>query len=425
MKEAGRSPRRARAPHSWLEALSSGVLALLLALTVWVVAVYDRDPPRVDFFDGIPIRYVNAPQDLVVVGKVDERVRVQVRAPTSRWSLVTPDTLEATVDLSGLSEGVHNVDVQVRPLEKTAMVVQRTPARVVVRLEQQLRREVAVRTVVGDADSVPPGYALQSPVVSPTSVTVAGPRSLVESVAEVVTTVWLRGSKTSVESSVAPVAKNAQGEIVNGVDLSPATVTLRLRVEPLAEFRDVTVRAILKGSPAPGYWISNITVEPATVTMQGKPEIIRQMPAVVSTVPIDLSGVKESVAKRVTLVLPQGISMYSADANGQTVLVRVEVSAISGGKTVQPKLEVMGLRSGLAATTSPDTVDVILSGPMPELQALQPGDVRVVVNLFGMGVGRYQVTPTVLLPEGSTLKVESIAPDMVEVVISTATRGES
>ena len=189
---------------------------------------------------------------------------------------------------------------------------------------------------------------------------------------------------------------------------------MRLGVEPLAEFRDVTVRAILKGSPAPGYWISNITVEPANVTMQGKPETIRQMPAVVSTVPIDISGVKESVAKRVSLVLPQGISMYSADANGQTVLVLVEVSAISGGKTIQPKLEVMGLRSGLAATTSPDTVDVILSGPMPELQALQPDDVRVVANLFGMGVGRYQVTPTVLLPEGSTLKVESIAPDMVE-----------
>ncbi len=428
MRDSSRAsrPTPASRSNSWLETFSSALLALLLALVVWVVSVYDKDPPRLDYFDGIPIKYVNVPQGLVIVGNVDDRVRVQVRAPQSHWSALTPDTIDATVDLQGLDAGVHNVDVQVHTVDKSAMVVQRTPARVVVRLEQQLTRAMPVRTVIGDSDSLPPGYAAQPPVVSPPTVTVTGPRSVVESVSEVDATIWLRGSKTSVQSNVAPVAHDAEGNVVNGIDLSPATVGIDLNVQPLAEFRDATVRAVLKGTPAAGYWVSNITVDPATVTIQGKPEIIRSMPSVVSTEPIDISGVKESLSKRVDLILPTGTSIYSADTNGQSVTVRVEVTPIVGGKIVQPRVEVQGLKSGLAAVASPDTVDVILSGPVPELQALQLADVKVVVNLFGLGVGQHKVTPQVILPDGTNLKVENMVPDSVDVTISsTTTRGGS
>ena len=100
-----------------------------------------------------------------------------------------------------------------------------------------------------------------------------------------------------------------------------------------------------------------------------------------------------------------------------------EVSPVIGGKTVQPKVQWLGLRSGNVVHISPDTIDVILSGPMPELQALQIEDVRVVVNLFGLDPGRYQLKPTVQLPDGSNLKVERFAPEAVEVTITSTARG--
>lgn len=423
MKEQGRPSGRLPGRRPWLEYLSSGLLALLLAIVVWVTAVYEQDPLRNDDFRGVPIRYTNLAEGLVLVGRVEEQASVTIRAPSSRWPALTPESVAVTADLEGLGVGVHNVEVKVQTLDKMARIVKRSPARVVVRLEESIARQVDVRAVISDADSVPPGYAMAPPEVRPGKVTLSGSRSLVESVTEVVATVWLRGSKTAVESQVAPLALNAQGEQVKGVDLLPDTVAVTLGVSPLAEFCDVTVRAAIKGVPAAGYWVSNITVEPAAVTIQGKPDTIRTMPAVVSTVPIDVTGVSESISRRVSLQLPDDVSVYSADASGQTVLVRVEVTAILGGKTVQPTVEVQGLRSGLAATISPDTVDVILSGAMPDLQALQPGDVRVVVNLFGLRAGRHMVTPIVLLPEGSTLHVESISPDAVEVTIKAATGG--
>jgi YbbR domain-containing protein len=409
------------ARHPWLEDAGSAVLALLLALVIWIVAVIEQDPPKVDTFAGVPVQYVNRGANLVAVGKVEDRVQVELRAPDSRWSTLNPDIVQATVDLAGLGEGVHSVDVQVRSLDKSVSVVTRTPARVVVRLEESISRDMDVHVVVADPDSAPLGYAVMTPVAAPQKVTVSGARSLVESLTDVEARVWLRGSKTTQDMAVTPVPLDAQGNVVSGVDVAPVRTQVTLGVEPRAEFQEVTVKAVLKGQPLTGYWVSNITVEPAAVTLQGKPDIVRTLAAVVSTQPIDISGVKETVSKRVPLVLPEGVSVYSADTSGQTVLVKVEITAIQGGKTVQPKVEITGLRAGLTAVASPDTVDVILSGPMPDLQGLQPDDVRVVVSVLGLQPGRHKITPTVVLPEGSPLKVESIAPDTIEVVITAST----
>lgn len=408
--------------RTWLEYLSSGLLALLLATVIWVMAVNEQDPPRTSDFQGVPIQYTDLADGLQMVGKVEERASVTVRAPASYWPL-NPNMLEATVDLKGLGVGVHNVDVRLRSRDRAAMVIKCAPARVVVSLEESVSERVDVQTVVADPDTIPPGYATLPARSMPGKVLLSGPRSLVEAVDKVVATVWLRGSKATIESQVVPVALDAKGNVVNDVDISPRSVAVTLDVMPLAEFRDVSIRAVTKGAPAAGYWMSNITVEPGAVTIQGKPDVIRTMPAVVSTVPIDLSGASESFSKRVELELPEGVSVYSTDLQAQKVLVRVEVTAIVGGKTMQPPVEILGLRSGLVATIAPDTVDVILSGPVPELQALQLADLRVVVNLVGLRPGRHMVAPEVVLPEGTKLRVERVSPDPVEVTLSYATGG--
>jgi hypothetical protein len=65
-------------------------------------------------------------------------------------------------------------------------------------------------------------------------------------------------------------------------------------------------------------------------------------------------------------------------------------------------------------------VDVLLSGPIPVLDTLQEADVRVLLDLEGLTLGTYQVTPTVvLLPE--QLQAVTVRPIPVEVIIE---RGE-
>jgi YbbR domain-containing protein len=64
-------------------------------------------------------------------------------------------------------------------------------------------------------------------------------------------------------------------------------------------------------------------------------------------------------------------------------------------------------------------VDVILSGPIPELGAITPTDIRAVVDVNGLEIGTHQVEVDVdVLPEG--VWVETVLPATVEVTIGLA-----
>ena len=101
----------------------------------------------------------------------------------------------------------------------------------------------------------------------------------------------------------------------------------------------------------------------------------------------------------------------------QTVSVQVGIAAIESSLTLSAmRVEVTGLEPGQAARISPETVDVILSGPLPLLDSLTKDDVRVIVEMNGEGLGTYQRTPRVEL-KITELSVESILPGTVEVTI--------
>ena len=121
------------------------------------------------------------------------------------------------------------------------------------------------------------------------------------------------------------------------------------------------------------------------------------------------------MVERVTLNLPAGVSILGGQ---QGVAVRVDVTPLEGGLTMERELTIEGLGLGLKASPSPAVVDVILSGPLPRLETLQPEEVQVILNLFELEPGTHKITPQVIAPEG--IRAESILPETIEVVIERA-----
>jgi YbbR domain-containing protein len=105
----------------------------------------------------------------------------------------------------------------------------------------------------------------------------------------------------------------------------------------------------------------------------------------------------------------------------QTVYVQIEIIPIEDSRQVSfRQVEVVGLSPGLSAQLSPTTVDVILAGPLPVLNSLQPSDVHVRIDLTGLTVGTYKLTPTIIVVEQG-VTVQSILPGTVEVTITKET----
>jgi YbbR domain-containing protein len=196
--------------------------------------------------------------------------------------------------------------------------------------------------------------------------------------------------------------------------VEPAEVQVRARVVQLGGYRDVAVKVIIEGQVEPGYWVTRITVSPPVITVYSSDaESVVLLPGFVETEPLVLTGASSDLSRRLALNLPSGV----APVGEQTVLVEVGVAAIESSLTVTRELEVQGLGPGLYASPSPDTVSVILSGPLPVLERLTLSDVRVVLNLRELGVGSHQVTPeVVVLPSG--LVAQAILPATIEVTIT-------
>jgi len=398
--------------------LGSAILALFLAMLVWVVATYEADPPKTDVLQNIPVQIRNKGPNLRIMNNVDAYVQVEVRAPESSWKRLDPTSFEAYVDLSGVGEGTSTVDVHVScPADPAVQILQQTPVQVTVRLEELTAKKLSIIARVLDADSLPLGYVSRPPTVKPTSITVSGPRSIVERAQQATVDIRLQGARQTVDFTLKPTIRDAKDNTVLGLEISPTVVQVQVQIERQLGYRDATVSAVIKGSPAPGYWVSNIAVDPPVVTVYGKPQIIEEMPGFLETTPIDIEGVSATVAKRVPLALPEGVSVYSENLSGQTVNVRIEITPQLGGQTLRRPVEYQGLRTGYRAVLSPEVADVILSGPLPELQALTAEDVRVVLDLLGLREGTHKLKPTVLLPEGSNLQVKTVQPEVIEVTI--------
>lgn len=405
-----------------LSNLGTVLLSLTLAVIVWIGATSAENPLiTAAYATPVPIKVVNQPSDTVIVTSLDSSAQVTITAPESLWDSIRATDFAATVDLSQVPVGqATNVKVTVKSLRPMVQLRSYTPESITLQLEQYASRSVPVRANI--VDDVPVGFTAQDPVLEPSFVTVGGPASAVERIEYASVDVWLRGSTQTVQRSLVPTLLDSEDNAVSGVSVTPATVNVTVALTQRANFKGpVPVRVQMVGEVAPLHWVSSITVRPSSVTLVGLPSVLEEIPDYLDTEPVDITDATASLTRRVNLDLPSGVSVVpeSAEAGAsQTVEVIVEVSPVIGSITMQVPVSMQGLGPGLTATLSPDTVDVYLSGPLVDLQALTVDDIEATVSLVDLGPGDHRLTPTVIAPEGAT--INQLLPEAVVVQISGA-----
>ena len=175
------------------------------------------------------------------------------------------------------------------------------------------------------------------------------------------------------------------------------------------------LKPVLNGQIASGYRLTNISVFPPAVTVfSTNPNLVEQLPGSVETTPLNLNGAKNDLDVHLGLNLPTGVTIVG----DQTVEVLVGITPIEGSLNLSRiKVNMTNLSPGLTGKVSPETVDIIISGPLPTLDTLTSESVKVIVDLSGQGPGTYQMVPRVELAVPD-IKLESILPGSIEVTIT-------
>jgi YbbR domain-containing protein len=393
------------------------LVALLLALVVWVSAVLSSDP-NVDCDLGrqIPIEQIGKDPGLKVMSNVPSSVTLKLLAPQTVCNELRsqPDSVNAWVDLTGLKAGEFDVPVQVQISQSLVRQVSQDPEILKITLEELVSQEFPVTlAVTGEA---PLGYKSGTPKIDPETVLISGPHSLVTKVKEARAAINIDGATQTITQTVAVSPVDESGRVVTGIAVSPSSVTVTQPINLLGGYRNVIVKVVTTGNVASGYRLTNYFVSPSSVIVfSSDPKLVNALPGYIETQPLDLTNTDDDFESLLELNLPEGVS----SVGDSKVLVQVSIAAIESSMTISLPVEVIRLEPGLEATVSPASVDVIIAGPVPVLNSLKPNDIRVKVDLAGYGVGVHQIIPEVdFLP--SRVQVVSILPATVEVTVTNA-----
>ncbi|MCC6500080.1 MAG: hypothetical protein IT313_07405 [Anaerolineales bacterium] len=400
----------------WLaQNLRTVLLALILAIAVWISAVTAADPNEVRPPLVAPLEIVGQDPSLIITSEIPSMIEVTLRAPRSVWEQLTAqeNPVRAVLDLSNLSAGEHVQPIQIQISVRPTQIVLSNPASVSLTLERLANRTLPLDLSLRGEPAV--GYQAGDPILDATSVIVSGPESIVNRAERARLLVNFSGARENIDQAISVQILDAQNALVNGLTVNPDSIHLVIPVSQQGGFRDVAVKVVVSGQVAAGYRLENISVFPPVITVfASDPALVNALPGVVETQPLDLQDEKEDISTRLALNLPPNITIVGA----QTVEVQVGISPIQTSITLsnQP-INVTGLPEGLTAIVAPQTVDVIVSGPLPLLDALTPQDIIVKVSVTDLGAGTYQLTPTVeVLVEN--IVVESILPGTIEITLA-------
>jgi len=391
------------------------LLALVLALAVWISAVTSADPDEVRIYPNpIPLEIIGQDPAIIITSDIPSSVEVTLRAPRSVWEQLTAqeNSVQASLDLSGLSTGIHTVDIQVRLLVRPMQIVLANPTTVTVHMEPLATLTLPVELSLSGQPSI--GYQAGDATLDIQEILISGPESIVNRAARARVLVSLDGARESIDQSIDIQIMDEKNNQLDEISVAPQSIHVNIPIIQQGGFRDVAVKVIVQGQVASGYRLENISVFPPVITIfASDPELVNALPGVVETQVLDLQDAKENISTRLALTLPENITVVGA----QTVQVQVGISPIQTSITLlnQP-INLIGLPEGLATQVSPQTIDVIISGPLPVLDALTAQDVIINVDVTGLEPGTHQLIPKVEVLVSNVL-VESILPGTVEVIL--------
>lgn len=256
------------------------------------------------------------------------------------------------------------------------------------------------------------GLIVTNPPGKPVTITLRGPRTILDHVDE-------HTSRVSVDlSSIGPgdarielntdMVRPELPRRLKVLRMEPARV--KLKIDRLVR-RSLPVRADLAGTPALGFMVAESRVVPDQVEVSGpaaKVDELKEIP----TEPIDLRGMKENGERSVLLGWVGDFIGFAPD--------RVTVSITFEQVMVSREFKRVPVRArrgdGVAVRLTPAFVDLTVRGPQVILHNLKLPDDAVWVDAAQLKAGTHRVSPRIDLPAG--LEVVRWQPDALQAQVA-------
>ncbi len=178
-------------PKNWGLKLASFLFALVLWYFVVGVDKVDRTIP-------IPVEIVNLPENMIITNQFKKRIEIRVKGPLGLIRKLEKSNISHTIDLSDAAPGSRVIKntAENLPIPNGVRLQNVSPRNIILRIDELINKKIPV--IIKTNDYPEPGYKVISINVTPNSIQVTGPQSLLENLNSFATeTVELEGRTES------------------------------------------------------------------------------------------------------------------------------------------------------------------------------------------------------------------------------------
>lgn len=312
-------------------------------------------------------------------------------------------TNDITVDLTGLSPGVHKVNLKYKKaLSSVEYKLDPSVATIVIYEKVSQKKEINYEII--NKDKLDSKLMVQSVSLSSEEAYVKGDEATLKKVAYVKALVDLDelsdDKKVVGKQNIENVKLVAYDNNSNKVNVEVVPSKINATVNITSPSKEVPIRLIPKGNVVFGKAISTLTSDITSVTIYGKASKLDK----VSYIPVyvDVDGLKENKQYSLKVNKPSGIRSIS----NNTVSVNVTLDEETTKEFSDIYLEYENLGDGLAVQAydvNSTKVTVSVSGVSNVLENLDPTSIKAYVDLKDIGEGEHSVNVKV---KGSDLKAK-------------------
>ena len=394
--------------EKWLSQTNTLIfISLVLAITTFIVVdqkIITYSDRSAEIISGQSVTAIYNKEAYVVEG-LPETVDITLIGSKANLYIAKQSAAhEVIVDLTGLKEGQHKVDIKYNQAG-SSIEYKVNPSSATVVVYPKISQAKTLTIDILNQDALDPKLIIDSVSVEDDNVIVKGAEYKLKKVATVKALVDINNiAKQEVGETVlkdVPLkAYDEKGNVVE-VEIVPATVNVPINIS--SPSKEVPIQIVPIGEVSFGKAISAIETSENKVVVYGTKEVLDNLNYI--PVEIDVTDIKENRDYRVQMPSIVGIKHMSISS----LNVSVKLDASSDRDIENVSVEHRNLGSGYivnAVDKENSQVTVNVKGVSSVIESITANDITAYLDLSGYGEGTHEVPVNV---EGSDFKVQYLS----------------
>lgn len=379
------------------------LLSFVVAFGLWLYVINVVSPGSKETFYNIEvvlegISALNS-RGLMITDTSDTTVDMELSGNRSDLIKLNSSNITLKADLSKIyDEGTITVYYTTNypgDVANNAVTVEsQYPKYITLTVEKKDTDEIPVKIVT--TGSVGEGYMVdkENAVLDYSSITVTGPRSVVEQIAEARIEVDLTDRTESISESYRFTLCDAEGEPVDAKLITVSVEEVRLDMV-IQRYKEVPVTYTLVEGGGATADTAQITLSQETISVAGNEAMLEEINEIALGT-INLGEIPEDTTMTFAVNLPEGVTNLSEVTE---VTVDVAFPDLETKEFTVETIETINVPEGLEAQVIATKLNVSIRGPKALIAKLSAGDIKLVIDFANAELGTATYKAAVVLSE--------------------------